>query len=614
MGSLAVVLPLVALAAEASPEIVVTANRSPQPVAETGRSVTVIDAQEIRARQTLALGDLIATVPGVVVTRAGGFGGVSSVFIRGAEAQQTLLLVDGVKLDDPASPGGGYDFGNLAVGAIERVEIVRGAQSVIWGSRAIGGVVQALTRAPGEAPRLELSIEGGGRGTANAVARASAATGPVALSANARFLTTDGFSQFAGGAEADGHRSYGAGGRATVAVSDAVSLDLRGSWNEARTRLDGFPPPNYSFGDTGDFSTDREWTGYAGLNAAMLDGRWRNRLAIEVSRIDRVNFDATGAATFASRGENRRFEYQGTIDVGAGKAVFGAESERSRFAAESFGFGSSAHATLNGVYGEVTVRPVAAAALTAGVRHDDHSRFGGATVAAANGVVTLGGTTLRASYGEGFGAPSLYQLFGDYGNAALRPERSASWDAGLTHRLLGGAIEIQASYFHRLTRDQIDFVSCFGVAGGICVNRPFGTYDNVRATRAEGVEATLAIAPAAGSRVALGYTHLVARDRVTGRRLARRPSQTLSLVADARLPRGASIGATVLLMGDSFDDAANARPVDGHVTVDLRASLPLTQSLELFGRIENVFDARYESVLGYGTARRGAFAGLRARL
>ncbi len=600
-------------------DVVVTANRTERPIDQVGQSVTVIDSEEIEARQSQAVVDLLRTVPGVSFTRAGGIGTVASVNIRGADPQQTLLLVDGVKLDDPASPGGGYDFGNLLVGNIDRIEVVRGAQSVIWGSRAIGGVVNVITRAPSDDPEFVAKGEYGWRDTVNTTANASGKLGPVSASLGGQYFRTDGFSAFneaRAGRERDGYRQYGANGKLAVDLTDGFSLEARGRYSDAKIDLDGFPAPAFALADTGDYSTNKELSGYAGARLALFDGAFRNRLGVAYSRVDRANFGATGPATFDSRGLNRRFEYQGVIETGIVQATIGAESERSRFDTVSFGAASRARALINSVYGEVTLTPVTGVALTGGVRHDDHSRFGGETTAAGNVVLSPNGgrTTFRASYGEGFGAPSLYQLFGDYGNDRLVPERANSWDAGVTQRLLGDAVQVQATYFHRDTRNQIDFVSCFGVTSAICVNRPFGTYDNIRRTRAEGVEATLVLQPVEPLRVAFAYTYLDAQNRDTGRKLARRPGESVNMVADYRWAFGLSTGATITHVGDSFENATNTRRLDGYVLVDLRASLPIGDRFEVFGRVENLFDEAYETVYLYGTPRRAAYGGVRLKL
>lgn len=599
-----------------SAEIVITASRSPRPLDQVGEAVSVLATPEIERLQSNNVVDLLRTLPGVSVTRTGGIGTATSVFIRGAESDQTVALIDGVKLNDPSTPGGGFNFGNLLTGNIARIELVRGSQSVIWGSQAIGGVVNLITRAPTEDLALNARAEAGWRDTYQAVANVSGRAGPVAASFGGGWFRSDGLSAFAGGSERDGYENLGLNGKLVVDLTDTIAVDLRGYFSDGDSDIDGFPPPLFAFADTAERSKTRELVGYAGVNAAFLDGRFRNRLAVTYTDTDRRNFD-TGV-TFDGNGRNERLEYQGVFTASpAFEAVFGAERETSRLRTSSFGAPADrARVRLDSVYLQLSGAPLAGLRLTGGIRHDGHQTFGGTTSVAANAVWSLndGATLLRASYGEGFKAPSLFQLFSDFGNEALQPERSRSYDLGATQRLLDGAVELSATWFRRDVRNQIDFVSCFQNPIPICTGRPSGTYDNIRRSRATGVEATLGLNPTETLSVRASYTYVDAENRDTGRALARRPKSSLSALIDYRWPFGLSTGATLTMIGDSFDNAANTRSLDGYALVDLRASLPLGRNVELYGRVENLFDERYQTVFRYGTPGRAAYAGVRLAL
>ena len=177
-------------------DIVVTATRTPQPVERVGQSITVIDSAELERRQTNQVADVLRTVPGVTVARNGGPGTVASVFIRGAESEQTVALIDGIKLNDPSSPGGGFFFGNLLTGNIERIEVLRGPSSVLWGSQAIGGVVNMITRQPTDDLAVNLRGEYGYRDTGQLVGNISGKAGPLSASVGAGWFRTDGISAF----------------------------------------------------------------------------------------------------------------------------------------------------------------------------------------------------------------------------------------------------------------------------------------------------------------------------------------------------------------------------------------------------------------------------------
>ncbi len=609
-------------AADAAQDIVVTANRAARPAETVGQSVTVLDTEIITQRHAVVVSDLLRQTPGVSVVRNGGVGTTTSVSIRGAESDQTVALIDGIKLNDPSAPGGGFNFGTLLIGNIARIEVLRGAQSVLWGSQAIGGVVNLITRQPTETITINARAEGGGDGTGQGFANVSGKAGPVSASFGGGYYTTDGISAYAPGAERDGSRNYAANGSLGIALSTTVSVDLRGFYTNSRTDFDGFPPPDYTFGDTAEYGEAEQWIGYAGLNAALFDGRLRNRVGYAHTDTDRRNIDPNGdpSETFRGIGRNDRIEYQGTADITkAVFATFGAEREVSRFSSSSYGGPlTRGRARLFSGYGQLAITPIAGLTATGGVRHDDHNIFGGATTFSGSGVYSPnhGATTLRASYSEGFKAPTLYQLQSEYGNTALSPERSHGWDAGITQKALHGTVAASATYFHRTSRDLITFVSCDGPLTGICTDRPFGTYDNIARTRAQGVELTLLLRPVEPLSVSASYTYLDATDLSPGsadfgRKLARRPDQSITVNADYRWTFGLTTGATLTSVGDSFDNASNARRLDGYVLADLRASFPVTRRVEVYGRIENVLDTQYQTIYQYGQPGRVAFGGIR---
>ncbi|WP_299307697.1 TonB-dependent receptor [uncultured Croceicoccus sp.] len=599
--------------------IVVTANRTERAISQVGQSVTVIAEPEIIARQPSDALDVLRTVPGVTFTRNGGIGTNAGVSIRGADSDQTVVLIDGVKLNDPASTGGGFNFGPLLMGNIARVEVVRGSQSVLYGSQAIGGVVNLITRASGDEPAMFASAQYGSRDTVELVGNVSGRAGPVGASLGATYLRTDGISAFSearGGSEKDGFESIGVNGKLDIALASNLSLDLRGFYADSEVGIDGFPAPLYAFADTLEISHREDFVGYAGLNAAFFDGRFRNRLGFAYTNIDRRNVDPSlegETETFAAQGENRRFEYQAIVDAADfAELVFGAEREESEYDSAP----NAADVAINSAYGQVNLTPVRGLSLTGGVRRDDHETFGGATTFAASGAYSpnAGATVLRASYGEGFKAPSLFQLYSDYGNGALLPERAESWDVGLTHSFLGNRAEVGVTYFERSSTNLIAFVSCFGNPVAICADRPSGTYDNIARASADGWEFGVALRPVDGFDVALNYSIVDAFDDMTGNRLARRARDKASLVLDYRTRGGIGLGATVLMVGDSFDNAANTRSLDGYVVSDIRASYALTDRLKLFGRVENLFDAEYETIFRYGQPGRMAFGGVRYRM
>ncbi len=606
----------------AAPEIVVTATRAAQPLSEIGQAVTVIDRAEIERRQTTTVSDLLATTPGVTVTRNGTVGALTSVRIRGAEADQTLVVIDGVRVNDPSSTGGGFNFGNLLSSSVERIEILRGPNSVPWGSQAIGGVVNIITAAPTEGVQARANAEYGYADSVFASAGVSGKSGPVSGSLTGGYLRTDGISSAASGTERDGYRQYGATGRVGVEFAPGIGLDLRGYFADSRVDIDdGFDPNTFVVADSPAYSTTQELYGYAGLHASLADGRFNNRVAFTIADINRDNYSQPGGdVTFIGRGRSERYEYQGDFrPLDQVRIVAGVERENSRFN-DGFTFADTG---ITSVYGQLIVKPLDILTITGGLRNDDHDDFGSHTTFGANAALALRtGTTVRASYGEGFKAPTLYQLFSDYGNRDLDPETARNFDVGVEQAFLDNRARIGVTYFNRRTRNQIDFRDCspaeLAMANSICANRPFGVYDNVARAEADGVEFTLALRPVDALTLTANYSYIDTENRSIGDNfgnvLARRPKQTASVDADYRFAFGLSVGGTVTMVGDSFDDAANTTRLDGYALAGVRAELPIGERFAVYGRVDNLTDSRYETIAGYGNYGRAAYGGVRLRL
>ena len=612
--------------------IVVTATRTPTPLDQVSASITVLDKAAIDRAQDIGATELLLRTPGISMSRNGGYGTATSLRIRGAESEQTVVVIDGVKLNDPSSTGGGYNFANLLIGDAQRIEVLRGPQSTLWGSQAIGGVVNIVTASPQAPIEGSFDIEAGSRDTVSARAALGGVSGPLSWRIGGQSFTTEGISAIApafGGGERDGYTNRNVAGRAELALGANASIDLRGYYSTGRVEIDGFS------GDAPDYSHNREFVGYAGLNFALLDGRLRNRIAYNYTDTDRDSYspELEQPLSFEAAGKNRRFEYQGIFDLSDRiSATFGVENERSRFKSRSPS-GSLADplpdfvrgkAEITSVYGQLTVRPLDGLTINGGVRHDDHNRYGGRTLFSAGGIWTLpSGTTLRASYGEGFKAPSLYQLFSEYGNVNLDPERAHGWEAGAQQAFFGDMLTIGATYFERTTTGQIIYNGCdVGTTDPLCVvpgtDTPrWGYYLNVARAEAHGVEADAAFR-LGGLTLDGNYSWTVAEDRSAGTAnegnwLPRRPRHLANASLSYDFAFGLTLGSAVRWAGKSYDNASNATRLDDYTLVDLRAEYRLSDSLRLFARAENVFDEQYMTAYRYGTLGRSIYAGIRGR-
>jgi vitamin B12 transporter len=611
-------------------QIVVTAGRAADKLSEVPVSMTIIDAKALRQRQAVVVSDLLSRTVGISVTRNGGVGGATQVRIRGAETDQTAVLIDGVKLNDPSATGGGYDFGALLAGDVGRIEVLRGPQSTLWGSQAIGGVVNLITQTPDGPLTGEATLEGGSRATAygRIGLGAGGAWGGWRLAAGQ--YTTAGVSNFdqaMGGQEKDGYHNSAVSGRLDLNVTDWASLDVRASYAKGRSEIDGFPV--FDFADTPEYSRTQELVSYVGTRLSNFDGALHSRIGYAYTQTDRGIYDPSSSVvrTYDSRGTDNSLEYQGAWTINPiWRAVFGAETERTWFrnvAPSTYDPTppTARHATsMDSVYGQLQAKPLAGLTLTGGIRHDDHDTFGGATtyqVGAAwspNG----GAAIVRANYGEGFKAPSLYQLYSDYGAvtlaqygvAELKPEAAKGWDIGIEQTVLDGRLRGSIVYFDRQTSNQIDFQSSSAVPS-------YGFYANIAKARGKGVELEGAFEINSILTLSGNYTNLDAINRSPGanqgKDLPRRAGESASADLTVALSSGLNGGVTMQYVGHSFDNVSNTRRLKSYVLTEVRIAYPINDMFEVYGRIENLFDQRYETIYQYGTLGRGAFAGVRAK-
>jgi vitamin B12 transporter len=583
-------------------EIIVTATRAEQPANETGQAITIISKADIERLQSQTVSDLLQTSLGVTVTRDGGIGQTTSVRIRGAEGDQTVTLIDGIRLEDSSAISGNFNFSNLLVGNIDRIEILRGADSVAWGSRAIGGVVNIVTAKPTEQLSGAVRAEYGYKNNRQLVGQVGGTFGAVSASFGGGYFADDGISVRTTNPERDGYRQYGANGRVGIAISDALSIDLRGYYADSRANYDGFSSILA-------FTKTKESAGYAGLNLALFDGGLKNRFSVTVTDTNRDFFDppTATAPAFFGRGRSERFEYQGEAGIGESlRAVFGAEREDSKYN-DGFNFAKS---DVNSVYGQIILNPIAQITLTGGLRYDDHSSFGGNTSLSANGAWRpFENTVIRASYAEGFRAPSLYQLYDGYsGTPTLKPETAKSYDIGIEQHLLDGALAVGITAFKRDTKNQIayDDVNTF-------------TYFNLVRARAKGIEAFINARPSETVLVSLNYTLTDSENRQGAGaflRALRRPVHSLNASVDWQAVSWLKLGASVRLASDSVDLVgypSTRVSLDGYAVAGLRASVPISGTLEFYGRVDNVFDTKYEIVRTYNVYGRNAHVGVRAK-
>jgi len=557
----------------------------------------IVDEAEIEALQATVAADILTIVPGLSLYSEGAFGGITSVRIRGASTDKTLVLVDGVPMNDPASPSGAYDFSSLDLAHVRRVEILSGPQGSLWGSAAIGGVINFTTRDP---VGLEAGLEGGSFSTLRAQASAGISEPDHAVSAYVSAFRTDGISQADaadGNTEADGFETVTVGVAARARPAPRVELEGRVRHTDSEVDLDGFPPPLFLLDDTADRSESRTWSGFVRARVEGVLGL-DHTLSISLYDTEREGF---GAFPGVFTAERRLWRYTAEHDRSGDRwgLIGGIEHERSRGDA-SF---TDAVVETTALFGVARFDVAEAVRATVGLRHDAPRDFDAETTLRLALAADLGaGFRATASWGQGFKTPTVSQIVCDFcftPAAPLSPETAEGWDITLGWRSPDRRVQASLTWFRLDVADQIAYVG--------------GHYENIDSTSADGIEADLEAELGGGFRLKAGYAWTDAVDNSTGLELLRAPAHSGS--ATLFWERGLWDAAlTVRAESDQRDVAGfGAATRDGFVTADLAVGYDLNRRVRLTARIENLTDAHYQEAFGYGQPGLSGYVGVRLR-
>lgn len=583
---------------DALPEVVITATRLPAIVADTP-GARVIDRETIDRRGAVFAADILSDVPGLSVVRSGAFGGVAQVRMRGASPGKTLVLVDGVPVNDPAEVNGAFDFSGLELSDIERIEVLSGPQSSLWGSDAIGGVIAFTTR---ELDGLAVEAEAGSFGTIRGRLAAGVAGDRSSFGVWVSRFDTDGISAADvadGNTEADGVTSTTAGARGRHAFSDAVSVDGSIRWTESEAELDGYPAPAFVLADTADTQASEQWSGFGRLRFDAVG--LSHQVSVSASDIARETVSAFPSAFEADR---QAYRWQAEGEAAGVAFVIGAEREETQ---GSLSTGLTEDLGTSSAFATARFEPSDRLSLSGALRFDDTDDFGSKTTGRAAAAFDAGGGfTLSAAYGTGFKAPSISQAVCDFCFSSqpfpvLRPETATGFEAALGWASADGRIEGRLTAYRLEVEDQITYV--FDPA-------TFDSYYvNVAETATDGVELEGRARLGGGFDLSLAWAWTDARDETTGARLPRVPERAGSATLGWT---GERLSAALTVRGESDqDDAGGVR--EAFVTANLNGSCALTDSVSLTARVENLADERYQQVFGYGEPGRSGYVGIRLR-
>jgi len=606
-----------AFAAQAGGQtIVVTASRTPVEAGDIAVSSTVLDEAALDDLALPAVADLLRLSPGVSVASTGPRGTQTQVRIRGAEAGHTLVFLDGIRFNDPAA-GNEARFELLTADALSRLEIVRGPQSALWGSEALGGVIAAETAAPFRARGFEGLADYGSRDSARLYGRFAVRAGDLGAVASAGWQRSDGVDSFGSGGERDGFDNVAASLKLEARASDAIRLGLVGHYVDADSHFDGFDPLTFLRADTLDRSENR-----IAAVRGWIEGAWDAwTLSADASYLDSANRNFLSTAPVNSTfGDRLTLGAQLSRQIGGHQLILAAEHQAEDFRArDSQYFGATDQDRgrhLNALVGEWRAEWSPLIATDIALRHDSFSAFDDATTfRAALLVRPARGLSLHAAYGEGIAQPTFYDLYGFFpgsfaGNPALVPEHSRGWETGIAWR--DERFEFGATWFAARLKDEI--VDVFDPATFLS-----STENATGTSRREGVEFSAAWRPATWLNLAANYTWLDADEQRVASALpvreVRRPRHSANLIAHGEAGRfrwGASLAYVGRRRDTDFDVFPAAVVVlDDYALASANLAFRVLPRLELFGRAENAFAADYQDVVGYNTVGRSLHAGLR---
>ena len=607
------------------------------PVDQVPNSITVINSEQLKTEHWQTVPTALKSVPGLNVVQSGGPGGVTSVFIRGANPNQTKVLVDGIDVSNPSAASGAFDFGHLLTGDLARIEVLRGPQSGLYGSDAIGGVVSIITQ-KGEGPaQAYASAEAGSYGTFNQATGVSGSTDGFNYAFNILHFRADDIPvtpyYLVPPGETRLDNSYDNMTYSTKLgfdVSRDITLNFVASYIDSIYHFNGL---NNCVGTVAPFYCLQEpenstqllrqfWTRGEGV-WSLFDGRLKNYFGLAYNDVwtNVVDPWPGNASSSTNEGQRIKYDWRGVTEIAPGQLLLtGVErqDESMNIIQDTYGTTGKYYTGDTAAWAEIQSEWAKRFFLIENIRYDDNDSFGGHTTwrIAAAYIVPYTDTKLKASYGTGFKAPTLYDLYVDipafnyYGNPHLQPETSEGFDIGFEQPVLHDRIRFGSTYFQNDITNLIQYT--FLPAPGIY------TLENVGNALTYGAEsfASFAITPELKLRV--DYTYTMATDQDTGQELFRRPKNKVSVTSSWKAMDDLTLSATLNYVGPWKEQsiANNYAPgytAPGYTTVNLAANYAATDNITLFGRIDNLFDVTYEDPAGYLRPGFGIFGGIKVK-
>ena len=618
-------------------EVVVTANRTPEPLSATGSAISVVSGQTIATSNPGSLVDALRSVPGIDVMENGGPGGTANVRMRGANTGQTLVMIDGIRVNDPTAASGDFEFAMFAPSAIDRIEVLRGPQSALYGSDAMGGVNNIITKKGGGPAQFDVRTEAGSYGTVTTQGSMVGSNGPWSYAFTAGGQHSNGFSRYGyritsieaknPNLEADGFDRIGGSGRIGYDAGEGIRLEAGTVQSFARAPYDS------SSADTASSADRLLQTIYGRVGIDSFGGVLTHNVTVSNTHTERsfsqANYPVYSRprnATLSvsdSWGDSLGAEYQANLKLGSfGTLVYGAKTQTET--AQTFNTNILPIAGLmtpvlskrqdtNSAFALWSVPIGERLSVTLGSRVDDVvdvARFETWRATAAYNIWETG-TKLRASAGTGAKAPTLYQLYDPlYGTRGLSSETSFGYDAGIDQSLFNGRVLLSVTGFSNDFSNLINFITP-GAGSPLCgISQTSGCYNNVARAQTSGLEvgANIDIMPGL-VKLNAAYTYLEATDLDTGFTLSRRPKNFARFAVSITPNDRWLIEPRITTVSKRYNNANETGQVDAYTRVDLYSEYKLDANWKVFARGENILNERYQEVLNYGTTGPALYAG-----
>lgn len=612
-------------------EVVISATKTNANTLQLASSISVIDAKQISNSNSNNVFDVLRNETGISFTRQGGNGTLSNIYIRGSNSSHTLVLIDGVEVNLTNDPSGVYDFSALPVDNIERIEVLRGPQSTLYGSDALAGVINIITKKGNGAPKFSLLTEGGTYNTYKGMIGLNGSINKLNYSLALSRSGSEGFSAASekyGNTEKDGYTFNNLTSVLGYDLSDNAEINLYTRFLKSESDNDQF---GGMFGDDPTYLTKQEEFSIRGEGKIkLLNGNWNQKLGLTFIRNVRKNsFDTSSASAYYSNalydGRRYKIDWQNDFQLSKGNLLTaGIEFEKEESSSEYYSFNyillpdyasviPNKDANTISAFLQDQIKFVESFFITLGLRLDKHSKFGSQFTYRIAPAYMLWetGTKIKATIGTGFKAPSLYYLYDPaYGNENLNPEESFGWDFGIEQFFFKQNLSFGITFFYNKFSDMFGFDY-----------QTFKTI-NIKQAVTKGLEFYFQTKPIDDLEIKANYTFTDARDVSPNSsdfdtKLLRRPESKVGFFTSYSFSAKTNLNAEIIWVGtrDDIDFSTYQRTeLKGYVLLNLAAHYNLFDFLRLNARVENLLDTDYEEVFGYATPGLSFYGGIKFSL